>query len=203
MADNTNSLDYECDWRLGFNFNPSTKGTIGYLTFWSGCGGLGLSKDVEVYNPFSGVGQTIATGATIKCVGILESFHFTGDSDAPIRMVAYVSKETAANVRAKLAAPVCVTSVQVAWYIVSYDNDRKQWFEAAFVKDNARAQSFIDVEDGVLQLFIDSKPSLVDERLDINVYRLEFQILPSEDTSTLLEFATGPTQRLVKEWAAD
>jgi hypothetical protein len=59
------------------------------------------------------------------------------------------------------------------------------------------------VSDGVLQMFIENQPMAVDPRLDIKVYKFEFQIVPSEGTSTLLEFATGSTQRRVLKWAAD
>jgi hypothetical protein len=32
---------------------------------------------------------------------------------------------------------------------------------------------------------------------------MEFEIVPAEGESTLLEFATGPTQRLVKKWTLE
>jgi hypothetical protein len=203
MAGEKNSLDYDCDWRLGFNLDPRATGTMGYLLFWSGCGGLSLAKDIEVWNPFSGSGQTVTSGATIKCIGLIESFRFAGDEDAPIRIAAYVSKGTSANVRAKLSNPLTTTSVQVAWYILSYDDEAKLWFESAYVKDNARAQADIDVVGGATQLFIDSKPVKVDERLDLKVFKLEFQIVPAEGSSSILEFAAGPTQKLVKSWAQE
>jgi hypothetical protein len=203
MTVDNNGLSYDCDWRLGFNLDPLQKGTIGYVLFWSGCGGLSLGKDIEVWNPFAGTGQTVSSGATIKCVGLLESFQFTGDSDAPIRMTAYVSKDTAANVRAKLANPITATTLQVSWYIISYDDDRKQWFEAAFIKNGAKAQADVDITDGILQLFIDNNPVVVDARLDLRVFKFEFQVIPAEGSATLLEFATGATQRLVKNWAMD
>lgn len=202
-AGELNGLNFDCDWRLGFNLDTSRKGTIGYVLFWSGCGGLSLPKDIQVWNPFAGGGQTVVSGATIQCIGLIESFRYSGDDDAPIRIVALVSKDTAANVRAKLANPISATSLQLSWYIVSFDADRKQWFEAAFVKNGARAQAAVDVLRGTLQLFIDSKPIPVGELLDLGVYRFEFQVVPSEGSSSLLEFATGPTQRLVKQWAAD
>jgi hypothetical protein len=193
---------FECEWRLGFNLNPNAKGTMGYLLFWSGCGGLSLSRDIEVWNPFAGAGQTIASGSTIKCIGLIESFDFSGDDDAPIRIIAYVSQETAANVLAKLAKPITSTAIQVAWYVVSFDDTRKQWFEAAFVKNNAKASASVDTAGGQVQLSVDGAPVRVGELLDIKVHKLEFQIIPEEGASSLLEFATGPTQRLVKNWAA-
>ncbi len=196
-----NGLDYDCDFRLGFNFNPSNSGTVGYLLFWSGCGGLSLQKDIQVWNPYSGSGQTIVGGSTISCVGVIEQFRFKGESDAPVRIAAYVSKATAANIRNQVASGVTATSVQVAWYIISYDDERKQWFEAAFIHGGAKAAANVDVVGGVLQLAVDPKPTRLNEQLDILVYRMEFQVVPAEDGSSTLEFASGPTQRLVKTWS--
>lgn len=203
MATGTNNLDFDCDWRRGFNFEPASTGTIGYLLFWAGCGGLALTKDIEVWNPFSGPGQTVVSGPLIKCVGLIESFRFDGEQDSPIRISAYVSKGTAANVRAKVAKPVTSTSVQVAYYILSYDDENKQWFEAAFVKNKAKASASVDTTGGVLQLFIDSQPTRVDDRLDLRVYKLEFQIAPPKGVTTELEFASGSTQKLVKSWVGE
>ena len=61
-APSANDLSYQCDWRFGFNLNSNAKGTVGYLLFWSGCGGLNLARDIEVWNPFTGPGQTVVSG---------------------------------------------------------------------------------------------------------------------------------------------
>jgi hypothetical protein len=202
VATDDNSLDYECDWRMGFNLNPSSKGRVGYLLFWSGCGGLSLSKDIEVYNPYSGSGQTVETGSTIKCIGLIEKFEFGGGDEDPIRITCYSSRETAANVRAKLASPISSTSVQVAWYIIDFDEDRKEWYEAAFVQNSAKASANLDTMGGEVQLFIESQATRVSDVLDLKVYQLEFQIVPAEGSSSTLEFATGSTQKLVKSWGS-
>lgn len=101
MATAGNDLDFDCDYRFGFNVNPKGNGTVGYLLFWSGCGGLNLQKDIEVWNPFNDAGQTVVKGKTIACIGLLESLRFSGEGDAPMRFVAYVSQDTAADLRAR------------------------------------------------------------------------------------------------------
>jgi hypothetical protein len=199
----TGGFDFDCDFRLGFNFNPPNSGTIGYLLFWSGCGGLSLQKDIEIWNPFGGAGQTVASGPTISCVGVIQEFRFDGEPDAPIRIVAYVSKATAANIRNSLASGISATSLQVAWYVISYDDEKKQWFEAAFIQGGAKASANIDVVSGVLQLAVDSKPTRLSERLDIPIYKMEFQVVPAEGSSTNLEFASGPTQKAVRAWVQE
>jgi hypothetical protein len=201
VADSANSFDVTCDWRFGFNLDPKGRGTVGYLLFWSGCGGMNLARDIEVWNPYGAAGQTIVTGPKITCVGLLESFHFEGGDDDPIRIVAYVSKDSAADIRAKLARPLPSTKLKVTWYIVDYDGERKAWFESALVKQNAKVDAVIDTADGEVQMFIDARGESVSPQLDLKVYRFEFQIVPGAGKTALLEFASGPAARLVKQWA--
>lgn len=198
----TNNLDFDCDWRFGFNLSSRGKGTIGYLLFWSGCGGLNLPRDIEVWNPFSSQGQTVVSGSTIKCIGLLERFRFEGGEDDPIRLAVYVSKDVAADLRAKLAKPLTTTRLKMAWYIVAYDDDKKAWYEASFVRDNEKVEANVDTSDGNVQMFISNEPTRIADTLDVKVYRFEFQVVPAANKSTLLEFATGPSQRLVKKWGS-
>lgn len=200
MKTSVNNLDFDCDWRFGFNLHSKGKSTVGYLLFFSGCGGLSLPKDIELWNPFDAAGQTIARGPKIKCIGVLESFRFEGGKRDPIRMVAYVSKDVAADIRAKLARPLPSTKLKVSWYIVGYDDDKKAWYEAALLRGDKRAEANVDIADGEVQMFIASQGTRVSETLDLKVYRLEMQVIPAAGKSTELEFATGPSQRLVKTW---
>jgi hypothetical protein len=201
MASNPNNLDFQCDWRFGFNTSSREKPTVGYLLFWSGCGGLTLPLDIEVGNPFGGQGQTVITGQRVKCVGIIDHFQFGGGEEDPIRISAYVSKEVASDIRAKLARPLPNTKVKVVFYILSFDEDKKLWYESALVRDKAKAKGFVDATDGELQISIANEGTRIEENLDIKVFKFEFQITPAESPA-LLEFATGPSTRLVKKWTS-
>lgn len=200
MRTSVNNLDFDCDWRFGFNLHPRGKGTVGYLMFWSGCGGLSLAKDIEVWNPFDAAGQTVVRGPTIKCIGLIESFRYEGGARDPIRIVAYVSKDAAADIRAKLARPLSSARLKVSWYILAFDDDKKAWYEAALIRDGQKAEASIDVDGGQAQMFIASHGTRITDTLDLKVYRFEFQVIPVPGKTATLEFATGPSQRLVKEW---
>jgi hypothetical protein len=198
----SNNLNFVCNWRFGFNLDPKKKGPVGYILLWSGCGGLTLAQDIEVWNPFSSPGQTIVSGDRIQCVGIIDTFAFNGGSDDPIRISAYVSKGAAANLRAKLSAPLTSTKLKVAFYIVGYDDEKKTWFESVLIKDSILCvNAVVDTLDGVLQLFISNDPTPLAEHLDIMLYKMEFQLTPAEGTTATIEFATGPSTRVVRSWA--
>ena len=199
--DTPNSLDFACEWRLGLNLSPSRHGCIGYLLALSGLGGLRLKKDVEVWNPITdGSVQTVVSGDKVDCIGLLESFKFEGGETDPIRIKSYVSKGSAADLRAKLARPLSNTSVKLAWYIVDFDPEMKTWFEAAFIKKGKEAHANIDSTGGELQLFVDNQPTQVSPSLDIGVYAIVIQVVPADGKKATLEFATGPRRRLVKSW---
>ena len=197
-----NDLDFDCDWRYGLNLRPSAKGMVGYLLEWSGCGGLNLKKDIEVWNPFSTAGQRVVSGSTIKCIGLLESFRYAGGENDPIRLRTYVSKGSAADLRAKLARPLTQTRVKLAWYIIGFDVSDKLWYEAAFLKSPKLADVSVDSAGGTLQMFVDSEPTPVSETLDINVFGFDLQVVPASKKKAELEFASGPTHRLVKQWGS-
>ena len=40
----------------------------------------------------------------------------------------------------------------------------------------------------------------VSDTLDVNVFRFEFQVVPQDKKKAELEFASGPSRRLVKQW---
>lgn len=202
MGTGDNNLDFDCDYRFGFSVDPKRKATVGYLLFWSGCGGLNLKKDIEVENPFGSAGQTVVKGRRVSCVGLLESMRYGGGADEPMRFVTYVSQGAAADVRSKIGRPLTSTKLAFSFYIVAYDDERKQWYEAAFVKDKKNAEANLDTTGGELQIFVAKTPTPVSDTLDIKVYKLEFQVVPAKGKTSKLEFALGPTQRLVKEWKA-
>jgi hypothetical protein len=195
-----NALNFAADWRYGLNLNPSQKATVGYLLEFSGCGGLTLSKDIEVWNPFDSPGQTVISGDRVKCIGLIEQFTYEGGEGDPIRIRVYVSKGNAADIRAKLARPLTNTSVKLAWYIIDFDNEKKLWFEAAFLKKPKKADSNVDSSGGELQLFVDNEATPINDVLDIGVYAFEFQVVPADKKKATLEFATGPQRRLLKQW---
>ena len=196
-----NNLNFDCDWRFGFNLEAKKKGMVGYMLFWSGCGGLTLPQDIEVWNPFSTPGQTIVSGSTVACVGLIEHFGFEGGSADPIRLSVYVSKGTAANVRAKLVSPLTNTKLKLTFYIIGFDDEKKAWYEAALIKDaSCKVDAVVDTVGGNLQLFVSNEATPIADHLDILVYKLEFQVVPAVGSTANLEFATGPTTRVVRQW---
>ncbi|MFY0567103.1 hypothetical protein ACN28E_25140 [Archangium lansingense] len=195
-----NHLNFHCDWQFGFSVRSVLKGTVGYLLDWSGCGGLNLKRNIEVWNPFSNSGQKVVSGRTIKCIGLIEDFRYEAGPTDPIRIKAYVSKETASDIRARLARPLTNPRLKLAWYIIDFDEADKLWFEAAYLKSPKTAEASLDSTGGELQIFVDNHHTRISDTLDIAVFGFEFQVVPADKKKCTLEFATGSKLRLVKQW---
>lgn len=198
---NDNALNFDCDWRYAMNLRTTSKATVGYLLDWTGCGGLNLKRDIEVYNPCSADRRTIVKDRIVSCIGLIDWFRFEGGSNDPIRVSAYLSKGMASEVQATVARPITATKVSLSWLIVSYDEERKQWYEAAFCKSPKKAEANLNSGQGELQIFVENKATLVDENLNLNVYRFEFEVVPADKKTSQLEFATGPMRKLVTAWS--
>jgi hypothetical protein len=195
-----NHLNFHCDWQFGFRVQSGLKGTVGYLLDWSGCGGLNLKRNIEVWNPFSNSGQKVVSGRTFKCIGLIEDFRYEAGPTDPIRIKAYVNKATASDIRSRLARPLTNPRLKLAWYIIDFDEADKLWFEAAYLKSPKTAEASLDSTGGDLQIFVDNHHTRISDTLDIAVFGFEFQVVPADKKKCTLEFATGSNLRLVKQW---
>jgi hypothetical protein len=196
----SNDLDLTCAWQHAFNVAPNRKGPFGYLLELSGLGGLILAKDVVVWNPLAGSSQSLLGGATVSCVGVIERFRFGGDVTDPIRLVCYVSQENQTNLRAKLGRELVNTKVRLKWSMVAYDEAAKAWFDAIDLIEPTRLDGLVNTVDGVLQIGVDGTATRLGEGQDLQVYRLELEVVPAPHKKTTLQFALGQNQRIVAEW---
>jgi hypothetical protein len=209
---NPSAITLDCNWQFAFNLHSGQKGTVGYLSDFRGLGGLALDRDIVLWSPTPGASsplpktvQCSSGGGTVadqvKCVAVIERLVFGGESTDPIRIAAYVSKDNQVKLRYKLVRPLPSTAVKLDYAIIGFDDDSKSWYTALEL-DAPPSEAQINTGDGALQLFMSFEPKRIADTLDINVYRLEFEIIPSVK-ATRLKIATGPKHRYVSEWKSD
>jgi hypothetical protein len=198
----TDDLHFDCSWVDAFNLSAGRKGTFGYLLEWSGIGGVNLAKDIVVWNPAWGSIDSLPSDR-ITCVGILERLAFGADPSDPIRVTCLLSKDNQSNLRAKLGHELTSTKVKASWTLVDYDEYSKSWYQAVELLNPKRLSAALNTADGALQIEVDAVPTPISPSLDIEVYRFEFEIVPTERTQAEIQFATGPTQRVVRAWVAE
>lgn len=202
------SIQLDCSWRFAFNLRNTLKGTVGYISSWKGLGGLSLAQDIVLWSPTPGAQSPLSStlqvssgaGASdqVSCVAVMESLTFGGESADPIRISAYVSKDNQLKLRHKLLKPLPSTHFTLDYCVIGYDEDSKAWY-SCWELDQSPSDAQLDTGDGVLQLFISFEPSRISESLDVNLYRLEFQMVPGK-RPTRLKLASGPQHRYVDEW---
>ena len=184
------SYSLNCDWRYGFNLDPTNKTRVGYLTEFKG-GGIQLSADIEVFNPMQ-------TDKLIKCVAVLDSYDFAGSVADPMAFSGYLSCENAQQISAKLKSTLKTTNCDFDYYIVNYDEENKAWYEEAYPAK--KINGTINGAGGDLKINIASEPTKVSPTLDVNVYRFYFEVVPAANKIFALKFATGTTTRFVRNW---
>jgi hypothetical protein len=201
-----------CAWQFAFNLKSSEKGTVGYIADWRGLGGLALDSDIVLWSPTPGKASSLpkslqasSGGGTVadqvRCVAVIERLDFGGEASDPMRIVAYISKDNQVKLRYKLVQPLPSTKVKLDYAIMGYDDDSKAWYTAIAI-DSPPSKAQINTGNGELQLFVQFEPTSISETLDIKLYRLEFEIIPG-DQSTRLKIATGPTHRYIQDWKGE
>lgn len=205
------AVKLECAWRFAFNLQSGQKGTVGYISQWKGLGGLTLSQDIVLWSPTPGSASPLprtlqATSGggpadQVKCVAVIESLDFGGESSDPVRISAYVSKDNQVKIRQKLVRPLPSTLFQLDYAVIGFDEDSKSWY-STWELEAAPSDAQVDTGDGALQLFMSFEPTRIAESLDINVYRFEFQMIPGKK-ATRLKLASGPLHRYVSEWSGE
>jgi hypothetical protein len=194
-------LPFECSWSSAFNLSSGVKGTFGYLFDWSGLGGLILAKDILIWNPAWGSVSTLPD-EQILCAGVIERLWFDGGSSDPIRIACFVSRDNQTNIQAKLSRDLLNTKVKTSFALIDYDEYSKSWYEAVELSNPRRLSASVNTVDGELQVSVDANATRVTPHLDLEVYRFTFELVPSDRTQAEIQFASGPTQRLVRKWAA-
>ncbi len=203
------AVNIGCAWQFAFNLQTGKKGTVGYIAEWKGLGGLSLSQDILLWSPIPGSKSPLpkalqaSSGAgpadQVRCVAVMESLSFGGESSDPIRISAYVSKDNQLKLRHKLLKPLPSTHFTLDYSVIGYDEDSKAWY-SCWELDKSPSDAQVDTGAGALQLFMSFEPTRISESLDINVYRMEFQMIPGK-RPTRLKLASGPQHRYVDEWS--
>jgi hypothetical protein len=206
-------LSFPCDWKSGFVMDPTKKQRVGYLLHFDGLGlPATLPQDIQVYTPFNAaVADYTATDlavdasvtpAKLNCVGVLESFDWGGGVGDPISISAYVSSENAQQIKAKLQTTLSTTSIKhLSWWIVNFDEENKLWFEEAYPKDPTAVTGQLNAPGKTdVRLHVDDHATKVAPNIDVNVYKIFFEIVPAANSMYVLGFALSQQKKHVKAW---
>jgi len=214
-ADFETEFDYDCDMTTGFVPNPKEQKRVGYLVSFAGLETLTLKPDLGVFVPYNASGPTDYKGITLtpatdptqgrmptaQVVGVMEKFTWRGGICDAITIDFYVSQQNALLIKQLVQAALKSTAVTtLAYWICSYDDETKQWFEQAFPADdsgivtghiNGRAKPILEAH---------LTPTKVSADVDVNVYKAKVSIVPMGETLHNLCFAASPKQNVVRQW---
>ena len=200
-------LNYSCDWKSGFVFDPSNKGRVGYLIDLEGLDMDGyLKQDIEVFHPFQGeAGYSGGAGGdepTLTCAGVIDSFSFGGGVGDPLCISAYISAENAEMLQGKLKSTLTTNKItKLAWWIVDFDEENKAWFEECYPKDPEEVDGQLNaVAGGGNAITIATTATKIAPTLDLNVYNLYFEVVPAASSTFTFHLATSSKTKAVRNW---
>lgn len=202
---------YECDRATGFGLASNSYLRFGYITRLDG---FGLTQpatgDLTVAVPYSG--QPKYSGITIKqpavagqprtaaVVGVLESFNWPGGVGDPITVNFWCSQQNAAAIKTVQQVTVKTTTVKaLGWWIASYDQATKQWFEQSYPVSAPAVNGVIAGKDNP-ELNVDLAPVPVADGIDVMVYKVSLSVQPAANQQFVLEFANSAAQLTAKPW---
>ncbi|XXY47183.1 hypothetical protein WME91_44985 [Sorangium sp. So ce269] len=204
--------EYSCDWKSGFVMDPLKKQRVGYLVMFSGLQGLTLAKDLKVFTPYAedSIGYSAVTSSAVgtstmkavEVVGVLENFSWGGGVGDPIALSGYISQENAKQLQVKQQTTLKGTGISaLAWWIVNYDEENKQWFEEAHPIDTAGIKAQLNAPGGKdVRLAVANEPVKIAPNIDVNVFNLYFEVVPAANSTYDFHFATSSKMKFVKGW---
>lgn len=209
-------FDYPCNWRSGFVMDPTKKQRFGYVTALHGFGlAAPLASDITVYTPYNTGSAPTYTGissnytapsadaptGSARVIGVIEHFSWNGGVGDPISLSFYVSAENAASIKALRVTGKTRTVSACGWWIADYDEEVKKWFEQAFPKAPEKVSGLINMPGkGDIRLHVAAEPEKVAAGIDVDVYNVHIEIVPTGETSHTLHFANSDQKKVVKSW---
>lgn len=203
------SHDFSCEWRSGFVMDATKKQRVGYLTTFNAFE-TELDPDIEVFCPAnlessSYPGVNFVAGETpkrVKCVGVIESYSFGGGVGDPVCVSAYISADNAALLAGKLQTTVKTTLVDnFGWWIVNFDDEKKQWFEEAYPKEPEKVKGQINAAGGRdLRFSVAKEATKVADNIDNNVFNLYFEVVPAANSTHVFTFASSTATPFARAW---
>jgi hypothetical protein len=205
---------YSCKKDAGFVMDPNEHPRVGYVIALNGFGlPATLAADLTVYLPFNtGAAKpsykqlsytapsSTSPFARATVVGVIEEFNWVGGLADPITIDFYVSQENAMQILSLQQSKLKTTLVSsLSWWIADYDQEVKVWFEQAYPAGDGSITGHINGrEDPALD--VEPTPTRVKETVDVNVYKVKLEVVPTGTTTYELAFASSNQKKLVKSW---
>jgi hypothetical protein len=209
------AFNFPCDWKSGFVMDPTQKKRMGYLMDFDG---LGIkTKDpfkkencITAFTQFQGTTSCklvtlkdpdkTVTGRNVQCVGVLENFSWGGGVGDAICFSVYVPSQTAQALKGMQAQTLTTTKItSLSWWIAKYDEETKQWYEECFPLTSAPTDTKCQLNahgSTDTRLHVADIATKISSTIDVNVYQVYFEIVPSADVMWDIQIATSPSTKV-------
>jgi hypothetical protein len=194
--------NFPCDLKSGFVMDPTKKQAFGYVTEFSGLGlSAALARDLTVHSAWSNSAPptyAAAAGSQLKVVGVLENFSWAGGVGDPISFSWYMSQENAQTLKTLQKASLKTLSISaLGFWLASYDQDTKVWFEQAYPVSPPRLTAQVNAPTPKdIRLHVADTAVKVPPNVD--VYQVTLEVVPTANHR--LSVAPSPKAKVAKNW---
>jgi len=135
--------------------------------------------------------------------GVIEKIEWEGAVGSPIKIDFYVSQENSAQLKTAQQAVLSNTMVKnLGFWVADYDQEAKQWYEAAFPISMATITGIITGKENP-ELNVDLTPIPVKDGIDVMVYKVSIAVAPAANKAYILNFANSSTMAVCKSWGLE
>jgi hypothetical protein len=191
--------------------DPNEHKRVGYITDFRGLGmSAPLAKDLTislphtnqppVYQGIAPVQSSVSGLNTVHVVGVLEKFEWDGSVGGALKFDFYVSQENAFQIKTLQQTTLKTTRIDaLGWWIADYDQETKQWYEAAYPQSSRAVTGIVANRDNP-ELNVDLTPVPAKDGSEVLVYKISIAVVPGANQQYALSFANSSTQHVTKSW---
>lgn len=210
---------YECVKESGFLMDPNEHKRVGYVTDFKVCD-YTMAKDLKVSLPYNSkerkyTNMQVTPGPKpaapakgnlpdiANIVGVIEKLEWEGAVGSAIKIDFYVSQESSTQLKTAQQSVLMNTKVQqLGFWVADYDQEAKQWYEAAFPIGDMIITGIITGKENP-EMNVDLTPIPVKDGIDVMVYKVSIAVAPAANKAYTLSFANSSTMSVVKAWGLE
>lgn len=191
---------FECDPSAAIWSDRNEHKRVGYIMAFQGLGSS-YPNDLKVaipYNPAAG-GKPAPSNTTVQVVGVIESFEWNGEVASPIKIVFYVSKNNAMQIKAAMQRALASARIdQLTWSISDYDQAAGKWYQQSYPMNPGFISGIVAGRNNP-QLDVDLNPAKL-KNAPVYMYKVSLSVAPAAGKQYPLSFSSSSSTHVTKMW---
>jgi hypothetical protein len=185
------SYDFPCDWHLPFD-RAERKARVGFLTTLA-IAGYRLEPDLQLYSA--------PEDAPIQAVAVIENIAWDGTPFGMLSISCYISRENSIQLRSMMGGNATTSIVDIGGWLANWDENANQWYYEFYPEGPETLTALLTNDSGDIRLEVSLEGNTIVEDIgDLEVYHVQFEIIPAANRLAAFILATSPTLKHSLPW---